>query len=255
VIRAAFLALTLAAAQAQVASAPSPQPSPLKQIIDIKVRPLCVTLGSSVQVTLVGLMKNDDDIESGRREFLKLGWDEVRQSKARDIDLLAIKNVVAAIVHNLAVIDRVLDDPTRFQANPGTDDERTADRLKVALQAVEDRQRAELNVLNGTAETFALSSMQHDVPDYNPNVSGGPSVNAVGTSPPSDITDAGLNLQPKALVTPVPPTFAQDAGLAGSTPGGNLAAAIQVGQLQTQASENAAALLIVPVATECRKAH
>ncbi|HKU81273.1 MAG TPA: hypothetical protein VJP76_03810, partial [Candidatus Tumulicola sp.] len=248
-IRAGVLAVALLAAYAQGAAAPSPQPSPLKQIIDVKVRPLCATLGSSVQITLVGLMKNDDDIESGRREFLKLGWDEVQHSKAQDIDYLAIKNVVAAIVHNMAAIDRVLDDPARFPANPQTDEERKADQLKAALQAVEDRQRAQINVLYGTVDTYALSDMRHQFADYDPSVAAGPHVNVAGTTAPSDITDAGLNAQPKVLTTPVPPAFAQvtvspgpetaamhsreDAGLVGRTPGGNLAAALQAGQLQT----------------------
>lgn len=270
-IRAALFAMALAVAQAQAASAPSPQPSPLKQIIDIKVRSLCAILGSSVQITLVGLMKNDDDIESGRREFLKLGWDEVQHSKATDIDLLAIKNVVAALVHNFAAIDRVLDDPTRFPANPTTDEERQADRLKAALQAVEDRQRAQINVLYGTADTYALSDMRHDFAGSNPSVSRGPNENVAPTSPPSDITNAGLNGLPKSLATPVPPTFAEvapspapetttlqerkEAGLVAATTGGDLAAAIQSGQLRTQTFENNLTSLVVPIAAKCGNQH
>jgi hypothetical protein len=134
------IALALLLAQTP-AAAPSPQPSPLKQIIDVKARALCTTLGSNIQVTLVGLMKNDAVIEAGRRAFVKMAWDQAQGSKALDIDRLSIKNAVAAMVHNLYGIDQVLDDPARFPPQPKTDDERTADRMKAALQAVEDRQK------------------------------------------------------------------------------------------------------------------
>ncbi|MBV8371675.1 MAG: hypothetical protein JOY69_00310, partial [Candidatus Eremiobacteraeota bacterium] len=165
----AGLALALIVAQTPV-NAPSPRPPPLKQIIEVKARALCTTLGSNVAITLVGLMKNDHVIEEGRRAFVKMAWDQARGSKALDIDRLVMKNAVAALVHNLSEIDRALDDPTRFPANPTTDDERVADRIKAALQAVEDRQKLQLNILNGTVETDALASMRHDFPDFNPTM-------------------------------------------------------------------------------------
>lgn len=231
---------------------PSPQPSPLKQIIEVKARALCATLGKNVQVALVGLMKNDQVIEVGRREFVKMSWDQVQGSRAVALDRLAIKNVVSAMVHNLYQIDQVLDDPSRFPLQPSTDDERAADRMKAALAAVADAQKAQLNILNGTVETQELSEMRHDFPDYNP-VSNQPNQSAVPTASPTSIYDAGMQTQPKAAATAVPVTAASgEDGVAGTTPSAAFAKAMQSGQTSGAALEAQASGVIVPIARECQ---
>ncbi|MGA8534495.1 MAG: hypothetical protein WB615_10345 [Candidatus Tumulicola sp.] len=258
------LALVLVLAQSP-AVAPSPQPSPLKQIIDIKVRGLCATLGSSIQIALVGLMKNDQVIETGRRGFVKLAWDQARGSKALEVDRLVLKNAVAAMVHNLYAIDQVLDDPARFPSNPVTEQERTADAMKAALLAVEERQKVQLNILNGTVETEALSSMQHDLPDFTPT-SNQPNQPSVPTAAPAGITDAGLQ-QPKPAATAVPLTFAGtpnsgsdahpghstiDYGVASTSTNATFATAMANVQAGSAALETRASAVIIPVAQECR---
>ena len=131
VILAMFVAVLLA--QEPIA-APSPQPSPLKQIIEVKARPLCTTLGRNVQIALVGLMKNDEVIESGRREFAKMAWDQAQGSAALGIDRLALKNVASAMVHNL------------YHDRPGA---RRSDALPA--QSVERRRRGRRSDEGGAA--------------------------------------------------------------------------------------------------------
>lgn len=232
---------------------PSPQPSPLKQIIEIKARALCTTMGKNVQVALVGLMKNDQNIEAGRKEFEKLAWDQAQGSHAIGVDRLAIKNVVNAMVHNLAAIDQVLDDPSHFPTNPGNDDERSADRVKAALQAVEDQQKRELNILNGTVETDELSDMRHVFPEYNPNVNN-PRQPAVPTAAPNTITDAGVQAQPKSAATAPPQPYASnsDLGVAATSPGATFARALEHGQDNGTMLESEASAIIIPIADECR---
>ena len=248
------MALTLMLAQTPVA-APSPQASPLKQIIDVKSRALCTTLGSKIQIALVGLMKNDQVIEAGKRTFEKMAWDQAQGSKALEMDRLQLKNAVAAMVHNLYSIDQVLDDPSRFPPNPATDDERVADRMKAALQAVEERQKVQLNILNGTVETEALSAMRHEFADFSPTTTNASQGSVAAASPPA-ITDAGLQ-QPKPAATAVPLTFARSGsneGVAATSPNAAFATAMADVQASGAASESRAAAIIVPVARECGSA-
>jgi hypothetical protein len=261
------IALALLAAATPMA-VPSPQTPALKQIIEVKSRALCATLGSSIQISLVGLMKNDEVIETGRRTFVKMAWDQARGSRALEIDRLGIKNAVGAMVHNLYAIDQVLDDQARFPANPVTDDERAADRMKAALQAVEDRQKIQLNILNGTIETDALSSMRHDLPDFSPAANNA-SQGSVPTAPPPAITDAGLR-QPGPLATAVPLTFASDAsnqgsqehpertkpdyGVAATSTSATFAGAMAGVQTTSAELETRASAIVVPIAQECRTA-
>ena len=246
------VALVLLAAQEPMTS-PAPQPSPLKQIIEVKARALCTTMGKNVQVALVGLMKNDEDIEAGRKAFEKLAWDQAQGSNAIAMDRLNIKNVVNAMVHNLVAIDQVLDDPSRFPANPGSADERSADQVKAALQAVEDQQKVQLNILNGTVETDELSEMRHGYPEFNPNVNR-PNQSSVPTASPAAITNAGVQTQPNAAATAVPQTFAsnQDLGVAATSPGATFARAIERGENNGTMLESEASAIIVPIAQECR---
>ncbi len=259
------IALVLLFAQTPIV-APSPQASPLKQIIEVKSRALCTTLGSSIEISLVGLMKNDQVIETGRRTFVKMAWDQARGSRALEIDRLGIKNAVAAIVHNLYAIDQVLDDPARFPLDPVTDDQRAADRMKAALQAVEDRQKIQLNILNGTIETDALSSMRHDLSDFSPTANN-PNQPSVPIGSPPAITDAGLQ-QPKPVATVVPLTYASSApnrgsqqdtertkpdyGVAATSTSATFAGAMADIQTTSAALETRASAIIVPIAQECR---
>ena len=234
---------------------PSPQPSPLKQIIEVKARPLCTTLGRNVQIALVGLMKNDEVIESGRREFAKMAWDQAQGSAALGIDRLALKNVASAMVHNLYQIDQVLDDPARFPTNPSNGDEEAADRMKAALQAVEDRQKAQLNLINGTVETDELSQMRHDIPAYSPTVNN-PNQSSAPAPSPATITDAGVSAVPKAAATTAPLTSGGskngDAGVSGTSPAAAFARELESGQTSDTELESEASSVIVPVAQQCR---
>lgn len=233
---------------------PSPQPSPLKQIIDVKARALCTTLGKNVQVALVGLMKNDEVVEAGRREFVKMAWDRTQGSNALAIDRLALKNVATAMVHNLERIDEVLSDPQRFPASPSNEDERAADRIKAALQAVEDRQKVQLNVISGTVETDELSGMRHDFAAYNPTVNN-PNQSSVPLPSPPAITDAGI-AQPKPAATVVPATNSGNGGdgVAATSPGATFAQALANQQSAGVELEREASAIIVPIAQECRAA-
>jgi hypothetical protein len=162
-------------------AAPAP-PSPPPVIIEVKSRALCTTLRENVRPAALDLMKNDEVIDAGRIAFRRMASDRLAAAHAGvQMDRLLVENAVAAMVRNIEQLEAALDDPKRFPANPASDDERQANALKAQLQAVEDRQKLVLNVLNGTNETDALDSMQHDFPDGNPIA--GPSNGGTAAAP------------------------------------------------------------------------
>jgi hypothetical protein len=243
-----LLAVTLLLAQT-VPPATAPQSSPgLKTIIDVKSRTLCTALRENVSTSLVGLMKNDRVIDLGSRVFRKMGADQVKKSKALQMDALANENVVGAMVHNLAEIDRLLDDPARFPLNPKTDDERSADRMKAELQAIEDRQKLQLNVINGTIQTDDLSTMEHEFPAFSPVVQ--PAGTSVSTPPPTTIADAGLPSSPDVPAGTQARTLAAKS-LLGNSLYGRIADAMNAEQARTASLENVAAVTIESVAEKC----
>lgn len=163
-----------------LAVAPSAPPT----IIHVKTSGLCTALRENVAPTLLGLMNDDQIIArvlSAAREAIGDPRNHVSQ--------LVVENAVAAIVHNLAVIDTLLQDPRRFPSDPKDPDEQMAALLKRQLQAIADRQKTVLNALNGTIETLGVSDMQHTFPNGTPFV--GPGAAAI-LSQKANLGNAGL---------------------------------------------------------------
>jgi hypothetical protein len=90
-----ILAAGLAAQLALTGQAPpQPSPSPLKEIIDVKSRALCTALRDNVAISLAGLISNDADIDVGRKAMMKMAADQIKGSKAGQMDALVGENVV-----------------------------------------------------------------------------------------------------------------------------------------------------------------
>jgi hypothetical protein len=176
------VALILAVSVAQ--AAPAPTASPLKTITTVKSAPLCTTLTSTVLYTIQGLQINDKIIEQSKPVLVNMGkaWmpnslagEKFDQLQAQwgnapggthNVDnpglILAgqqLYRISAGIVHNLQIIDDMLNDPKRFPADPTSDQDKEALQLKAELQAVADQQRKNLNVLNGLADTFNMQDL------------------------------------------------------------------------------------------------
>lgn len=231
---------------------PSPQPSPLKEIIDVKSRTLCTALRDNVAVSLAGLISNDADIDVGRKAMMKMAADQIEGSTAGRMDALVGENVVGAIVHNLVLIDRKLNDPARFPTDPKTDDERLAVQVKAQLQAIEDAQKRQLNALNGTIETDNMNTMQHEMPANQVVVSSSsngkmPEAPLTTTPAPDSIAAAGI---PNDKNTTETRTLVAGS-LIGTTYYGSLAGAMAGEQQNTLKLENTATATIRQVAAEC----
>jgi hypothetical protein len=243
---AAQLALT-----GQTPLQPSPQASPPKQIIDVKSRSLCTALRDNVAISLAGLISNDANIDIGRKAMTKMAADQIKGSKAGQMDALVGENVVGSIVHNLVLIDQKLNDPARFPADPKTDDERLAAQVKAQLLAVEEAQKKQLNAIYGTIDTDNMNSMQRDMPAGNVVVGGsvarGPEKPLTSTPAPDSIAAAGIPNDKNTTETRT--LVAGD--LIGTTYYGSLAGEMAGVQQSTQRLESEAATTIRQVAAEC----
>jgi hypothetical protein len=163
---------------------PAPTASPLKTITTVKTAPLCTTLTTSVLYSVQGLQVNDHIIEQTKPVLVGMGKAWMPNSLAGEkFDQLQAQwgnapagthnadnpalimagqqlyKISSGLVHNLQIIDNMLNDPTRFPSDPKTDQDQEAVKMKAQLQAVADSQRQQLNVINGLADTFSMQDL------------------------------------------------------------------------------------------------
>jgi len=173
-----FLAVVIAQA------APAPSASPLKTITTVRSGPFCTTLTTSVLHAIQGLQINDRIIESSKTALVNMGeawtpasvagekFDQLQQqwgnapggthnqdNPALILAANQLEKVASGLVHNLQIIDDMLNDPSRFPADPKTDQDRESQLLKAQLQKVADDQRKQLNILYGLADTFNMQDL------------------------------------------------------------------------------------------------
>jgi hypothetical protein len=208
-----------------------PAPSPtLKTIIRVHSSSLCTTLKSSVLYLTQGLQANDRLVENSKPLLLQMGSDflpvsEVgksfgkRQSRfggAHDpsaallLDNQHLMKLASEIVHNLAIIDAALNDPTRFPPTAMVDDDRDLLLLKTQLQAIADQQRKVLNMLYGLSDTLSLQGLVAQG-DGLQGTSGGGGAKAQGGQGDQDISFQDvLSAADRGRSGPVDPTVDQD---------------------------------------------
>jgi hypothetical protein len=168
---------------ALVGVAPTPSPTPLPMIAHVKATPLCSTVANNVFYTIGGLRINDKLIANTKPLLIEMGkayeqssgvgarfdkqqaaWGNTAGGTHETNTGLVLGNqrlvrLADELVHNLDMIDGILNDPTRFPAVAKTDDDKKALALKAQLQAVADQQRKNLNVLYGLGDTFSLQDL------------------------------------------------------------------------------------------------
>jgi hypothetical protein len=276
-------ALLLAITVAQVA--PSPSASPLKTITTVKSGPLCTTLTTTVLHTVQGLLINDRIIESSKGVLVDMGkaWmpnslagEKFDQLQAQwgnapagthnvdDPGLILgaqhIYKISQGLVHNLQLIDNLLNDPARFPADPKDDQDRQALLLKEQLQAVADQQRKNLNLLNGLADTFSLQ----DLIAHGDGTQG--AINAGGANGQVSHNDQDVSFQdvtsgpdrgrigsPKDPTVDTDPAISQKAtGLDANNPMMRFYVGVEQNQASTAQSETALTQTVMQVVNQCK---
>lgn len=147
----------VAVADAPLSAGPTATAAPLKTIIEVRTTPLCQTLRQGVQPTLVGLMKNDSLIESANRAVAKMFDDQVTQASASEqIDRLYLRNIAAALAHNLTIIGQLLGQ--RFPQDATSTS--ASEDMHVRLQTVASAQNDALNLIEGFMQTEDIGRAQ-----------------------------------------------------------------------------------------------
>lgn len=267
-------------------AAPAPTATPLKTITTVKSAPLCTTLTDTVFHTIQGLQINDKIIESSKPVLVNMGkaWmpDSVAGEKfdqmqaqwgnapggTHNVDnpglILAAQGlykISAGIVHNLAIVDDLLNDPTRFPAQVKNDQDRQALQLKAELQAIADQQRKNLNVLNGLADTFNMQDLIAHGDGTQGAINGGGKGDQVSHND-QDVSfqdvvsgpERGRNGSAKDPTVDTDPAVSQKAsGVLANNPIFRFYAGVEANQVATAHAEDALTGTVLDVVNECKK--
>jgi hypothetical protein len=231
----------------------TPTPAPvLPEIGRVRSNAMCTTLRQNIAPTVAGLMKNDEIIGAGHRAFAKMARDQSgASSAAMDIDKLYLEQVEARLVHNLALIDRLLGDQSRFPAAPKNDDERDALAMRSQLQAVAESQKKALDLVSGTLETEMLGQMQNELSGQMKSSVGQPAPQTAAASDPASFIGAA-GLPEYAPASGVPTEAQKQSTLGGHSAFDQAAAALEVTQGTTARREQVATSSVINAVSDCR---
>jgi hypothetical protein len=178
-----LLLLLLAASAAAPAVSPSPPPPPLRTIIIVHSSALCTIVADTVVSTVAGLRANDNMISVSKPVLLNMGKElepdgvsgDVFDKDEKQMGVGAagthqtnpalvmnnerLYNLAGEIVHNLKIIDAILNEPNRFPAVAKTEEDKVALQLKARLEEVAAQQRKTLNLISSLEETFSLQDL------------------------------------------------------------------------------------------------
>ena len=243
---------------AQSAPAPQPAASTLPIIGGTHSRGLCTTVRDSVAPMVLGMIKSDELVGASHRALLKTGDDARTGSReAMDLDQVYLRHAVDAMVHNLAVIDKLLADEKRFPKKAATDDERLAQQLKAQLQAVAQQQRAALNTIANALDAEDLGRMQNDFPAGIGAINGGgsaPSGALVNGARGPDVDGSFIGVSGLIMpqkMTP-PPAARGTSKTLGHTVWDRLASAVETHQAAIAGAEQRLTPTVVAISVACR---
>jgi hypothetical protein len=268
----------LAAVVAAPAETPAPAPAALKTIITVRSTQLCTAVASTVLHTIQGLQANDRLIESSKPLLVKMGIDFIPVSEvgssfgkrsarfggAHDpsaaliLDNQHLAKLIDEIVHNLALIDKVLSDTAHFPAVPKTDTDRTALLLKAQLQAVADEQRKNLNILYGLSDTLSLQTLVAKGDGMQGATGGGSGAQVSQGDQDLSFHDV-LSASARGRGAPVDPTADQDPAISQppteltNSPLARFYVGVAEQQRNTASAESALTQTVLNVAEVCRQ--
>lgn len=164
-IPAAFVAaLTLAFGGYRASAAPTAAPAATypPEITHVTSHRLCTALRKRVGPSIGMMLQNDKTIAKGPALFdmYNMAYGN-KEEGARNIALLRMENMVGPIANNVIAIKKELDDTDVFLANPQTEDDRAALRLRADLLRALAAQEASLDIVNGFVVTQQMADLQH----------------------------------------------------------------------------------------------
>lgn len=149
-------------------TAAAPTAPPLKIIVHARASAFCTTVRENVGHAMGGLLQNDNIMSAAKPLYIQMARDyyaDPQKSKTGNnawlnLDEQRMREMIGSIVHNLAVIDRLLADEQRIPSNPRTDEDRALNEIKQELVQSENAQRDILNVLEGSLDTYDFQALR-----------------------------------------------------------------------------------------------
>ncbi|MGB6986233.1 MAG: hypothetical protein WBD74_09715 [Candidatus Aquilonibacter sp.] len=254
-------------------------PTALKTIITVRSTQLCTATADTVLYTITGLQANDRLIESSKPLLLEMGRDFIPVSEvgsafgkrtsrfggAHDpsaallLDNQHLIKLADEIVHNLAIIDSLLNDRSRFPIVAKTDADKEALLLKAQLQAVSDQQRKILNILYGLSDTFSLQALVAKGDGMQGATGSGGSGAQVGQGDQDVSFRDVLSASARGRSGPADPTVDQDPAVSqpptelSNSPIARFYVGVAEQQRSTASAENALTQTVLSVAATCRQ--
>ncbi len=238
-------------------SAPAPGASTLPTIGHTHAKGFCDTVRENVAPTVLGLMKTDELIGASHRAISKMAHDEVASSpETMQMDRVYMDKVVAAMAHNVTMMDKLLSDSNRFPKVAHTDDDKLAQLMQAQLRAARDAQNTTLNQIYGTLETRQMSDSFNEVAGN--AVSGSLTQKQGGTA---WITPQGNNgggfmgaasLAGSGPIADLRDRALTDPATTGHTLWDHLVAAVEVDQARIAHTEQVLTPTVVAAATGCQ---
>ena len=269
----------LATVTAAPTETPAPLPIALKTIITVRSTQLCNATATTVMYTIQGLQANDRLVESSKPLLLEMGRDFIPISEvgnafgkrtshfggAHDpspaliLDNQHLIKLTNQIVHNLAIIDSLLNDRSRFPTVAKTDSDKEALLLKAQLEAVADQQRKILNVLYGLSDTLSLQELVAKGDGMQGATGGGGSGAQVGQADQDVSFQDILSASARGRSGPVDPAVDQDPAISrpptelSNSPIARFYFGVAEQQRSTASAENALTQTVLNVAATCRQ--
>lgn len=165
-----------------VAPSPSPSAEPLKTIVNVHSSPACGVVRDSALYITEGLSANNRIIEGSKVVLLRMGSELAPVGTAGTVfdalqaqwgttpggthdtnpslvmDNQRLRRLADELLHNLSVINVLLNDQARFPSSANVSAEKMA-ALKEQLLSVASEQQKNLNLLYGLVDTFSLQDL------------------------------------------------------------------------------------------------
>lgn len=161
-ILAAMAMLTLGGLGIVPPPLPTQTAPPLKEISHVVASPLCSMLSEKGRPAIAGLMLNDGLTDYVGPVIARYYRDMYADhSVAADFDIVRMREVAVRMAHNLEVVDAILASVPKPDAKTAPSNaQRQIEDLRDKLNAVQNAQRATINVVSGLAETEALGEFE-----------------------------------------------------------------------------------------------
>ena len=153
-------AVALAGAFFAAVIVPVPSPAPLKTISHVRTSPFCTMFNGTIRHSIEGILSNDTLLAQGSMLLQQTGHDLwVGFDAHTQLDLNRMEIVEGRIVHNLEIIDKLLN--SLPPADSSTQDGRITGKMKAQLRAAATQQNLELNSVSGTIGQIGLDQLQN----------------------------------------------------------------------------------------------